>query len=296
MTEPTVRSAAVAMKIGLFAINHGTCGDPETAVEVARAAEAAGLESVWTGEHIVVPDRVGQFAPTLDFLDTTVALTLVATHTTTLRVASGIIVLPLRNPIVLAKQLASVDVVSRGRLSVGVAAGYVREEFSASGVPFDERQARMTDYVGALRDLWGMEHPLHRGPFVSFAGIDAYPRPVQRPCPPLIVGGESRAALVRAVTLADGWYGFDANPAAALATLRRIAAEHPRPDALGRLEITLTPTGPLDRAAVERYEEVGVDRLVLLPQPDTRSRDKHRPIARERVLRNIDWIAEELLA
>src|SRR5437660_12659359 len=122
------------MKLGLFAINYGTCGDPEVAVDVARYAEAAGFESVWTGEHIVLPDpRPARlpFPPTLPLLDTTVALTLIATHTRSIKVASGIIVLPLRNPVLLAKELASIDVVSDGRLIVGVAAGYIEAEFGA---------------------------------------------------------------------------------------------------------------------------------------------------------------------
>src|SRR6266702_4001839 len=108
-----------SVKIGLFAINYGTCGDPVSAVRVAQAAEAAGFESVWTGEHIVLPDpMLSSFplAPETPMLDTTVALTWVAAHTRHLRIASGIIILPQRNPVLLAKELASVDVVSGGRL------------------------------------------------------------------------------------------------------------------------------------------------------------------------------------
>ncbi|HEY3632437.1 MAG TPA: LLM class flavin-dependent oxidoreductase, partial [Jatrophihabitantaceae bacterium] len=126
------------MKFGLFALNYGTCADPEAAVTVARHAEAAGFESVWTGEHVVLPDPAPSprvFPPTLPFLDTTVALTLLAAHTTRIRVATGIIVLPLHNPVLLAKELASVDVVSGGRLTVGVAAGYMPAEFASVGVP-----------------------------------------------------------------------------------------------------------------------------------------------------------------
>src|SRR5262249_31040444 len=125
------------MKIGLFAINYGTCADPDAAVRVARHAEAAGFESVWTGEDIVLPDPPPtgfSMPPTLPFLDTVVALTLIAAHTTTIRVATGIIVLPLRSPAVLAKELASIDVISGGRLIAGFAAGYIPAEFDASGV------------------------------------------------------------------------------------------------------------------------------------------------------------------
>jgi probable F420-dependent oxidoreductase len=286
------------VKFGLFAINYGTCGDPEAAIAAARHAEAAGFESVWTGEHIVLPDPQpagSPFPPTLRVLDTTVALTLLATHTTTLKVASGIIVLPLRNPVLLAKELASIDVIAGGRLIVGLGAGYIREEFDAVGVSLADRHERTDDYIGALRALWAMERPGHQGPYVSFHGVDSHPRPAQRRGPPVVVGGESQAALVRAVTMADGWYGFDVDVPSSLDALKRVAGEYERPADLGSLEITVTPTGTLDRSVVERYEGLGVNRLVLLPQPDAASDRKHRPVALEQIMRNIDSVAEKLL-
>jgi probable F420-dependent oxidoreductase len=285
------------MKLGLFAINYGTCADPDVAIEVARAAEAAGLESVWTGEHVVLPDpRPEGFSipPTVPFLDTTVALTLIAAHTTTLRVASGIYLLPLRNPVVLAKALASIDVVSRGRLIVGLGAGYVPAELAAGGVPRGERGSRMDDGIRAMRALWTMDHPRHHGPHVSFEGVDAHPRPVQPGGPPLVIGAESTPALVRAVTMAEGWYGFSLDPADTerlVGQLHRLANEHERPAELGPLEITVTPRGPFDRAAIARYESLGVDRLVLLPEPAGPPAERHRPVARERILRNIESAA-----
>jgi probable F420-dependent oxidoreductase len=290
------------MKLGLFAINYGTCADPEVAVRVARHAEAAGFESVWTGEHIVLPDpqpRGFTMPPTLPFLDTVVALTLVATHTTTIRVATGIIVLPLRNPAVLAKELASVDVVSGGRLIAGLAAGYIPAEFAASGVPMADRGARMDEYLRVLTALWAMERPQHQGRFVSIQGVDAQPRPVQRPGPPIVVGGEAPVALRRAVTMANGWYGFATTPAEAggsIAALRRLAQEHERPADLGRLELTVTPVGPLDRATVDQYQELGVDRLVLLPEPEAERGRRHAPVPVDRILHNIDTVAGALLA
>jgi probable F420-dependent oxidoreductase len=289
------------MKLGLFAINYATCANPESAIEVARYAESAGFESVWTGEHVALPDpRPAGFtmAPTLPFLDTTVALTLVATHTTTLKIASGIIILPLRNPVLLAKELASIDVVSNGRLIVGVGAGYVREEFAAVGVRLAERNARMDDFIGALRALWSTGRPHYQGQFVSIDGIDAHPRPVQRSGPPIVVGGESRTALRRAVTTANGWYGFYLEPSEVrnvVDTLRRLAAEHRRPAELGPLELTVTPSGTLDRRLVDQYEALGVHRLVLLPQPDAGPDDRHQPVPLDQIKRNIDAVAHELL-
>jgi alkanesulfonate monooxygenase SsuD/methylene tetrahydromethanopterin reductase-like flavin-dependent oxidoreductase (luciferase family) len=160
------------MKIGLFAINFGTCGNPASAIRVAQAAEAAGFESVWTGEHIVLPDpAIPAFplATETPMLDTTVALTWIAAHTKRLRLASGIILVPLRSPAVLAKELASIDVVSGGRLIIGVGAGWLEPEFLALGVSMERRGERMEDTLRAMRALWTMEHPEHHGPFVPSA-------------------------------------------------------------------------------------------------------------------------------
>ena len=289
------------MKIGLFAINYGTCADPEVAVRVARHAEAAGFESVWTGEHVALPDpapRGFTMPASLPLLDTIAALTLVAAHTSTIKVASGIIVLPLRNPVILAKELASVDVVSNGRLTAGFGAGYVAAEFAAAGVPMAGRGVRMEDYIRAMRALWSMDRPVYQGRFVSFTGIDAHPRPRQRPAPPIVIGGEAPAALRRAVMMAEGWYGFnlDVPETGRLAgALRQLAGECERPAGLGRLELTVTPSGPLDKATVDRYAELGIDRLVLLPQPDASPAQRHAPVPVDRILHNIDTVAQQIL-
>jgi probable F420-dependent oxidoreductase len=286
------------VKLGLFAINYGTCADPASAVRVAKHAEAAGFESVWTGEHLVLPDPAPPgftIEPTLPMLDTVVALTLVAAHTTTIKVASGIIILPFRNPVVLAKELASVDVVSNGRLIVGVGAGYVVAEFAAVGASLAERGGRMDDAIEAMRALWSMEHPHHDGRFVSFDGIDAHPRPMQPGGPPIVVGGVSGGSLRRAVTMANGWYVFNADLPLAqrcVEAIRAAAEQHERPAALGQLEITVTPVGPITRAVMDQYEDLGVDRLVLLPRANADRDRRHAAVPVEDILRNIDEAAE----
>lgn len=290
------------MRFGLFAVNYGACADPEAAVRVAQHAEAAGFESLWTGEHLVLPDpQPAGFAlpPTLPLLDTVASLAFLAAHTRTIRLGSGIIVLPLRHPVVLAKELASVDVLSGGRLVVGVGAGYVPEEFDAVGVPLSERAGRMDDFIDAMRALWTMERPVHRGPHIHFEGIDARPRPVQAGGPPIVVGGGARGALHRAVVRGNGWYGFGLDPASTaecVEALRRLAGESPRPPELGELEISVTPVGPLDPGVVERYEAIGVSRLVLLPQPDADRLNRHEPVPVDRILRNVDAVADALIA
>ncbi|MFJ4652027.1 TIGR03619 family F420-dependent LLM class oxidoreductase [Nocardia sp. NPDC088792] len=288
----------MALKFGLFAINHGSCGDPRTAVRVARHAEAAGFESLWSGEHLVLADPAPDgfpIAPTLPLLDTVVGLTLVAAHTSTVRIASGIIVLPLRNPVVLAKELASLDQVADGRLIVGIGPGYVPAEFDAVGVALSERAARTDDYIRAMRALWSMPEPAYKGRYVSFSGVNAYPRPVLQPGPPIVVGAGGRLAARRAITLANGWYGFGFDVERTrqhLRNLRAAAGEYERPPELGTLEITVTPVGPLNRRVIEQYRELGVDRLVLLPQPDAGHGDRHTPVPVDRILRNIDHVAQ----
>jgi probable F420-dependent oxidoreductase len=259
------------MKFGLFGINFGVCAEPEAAVRVARAAEAAGFDSVWTGEHVVLPDPQvppSPSAPNEKFLDPAVALAYLAAHTQSVRLGTGIIILPQRNPVVLAKELTSVDRVSKGRLIFGLGAGYLKPEFQALGAPFADRGRRTDEYIEALIALWTQEKPEYKGEYVAFGGIQAQPRPVQSPHPPIVVGGMSPSALRRAVRYGNGWYGFaldlDAT-ARAIEGLRAAEQRLDREPALGRLEITVTPPGrKLDLDTVHRYAALGVDRLVLL--------------------------------
>lgn len=278
-------------------MNYATCGDPDVAVEVARAAEAAGLESVWTGDHVVLPDpRPPGFsmAPDLPFLDIVVALALLAAETSTIRIGAGVIVLPQRNPLVLAKQLASADLISRGRLILGFGAGYLEPELQALGVPMARRGRRMDEYLEAMRAIWTAAPAAYEGEFVSFAGVTARPLPAQRPTPPIVIGGESPPAYRRAVTMGHGWYGFNLTvdeTRECLSGLREAAERCERPAELGRLEITVTPVGPFDRDSVERFAELGVDRLVLLPRPEAPRRERHLPVPLDETLRTIETIA-----
>jgi probable F420-dependent oxidoreductase len=289
------------MKFGLFAINYGTCADPDAAVAVAQHAEAVGFESVWSGEHFVLPDPQPpgfSMPPTLPLLDPLVALALIANETRTLKLGTGILILPLRNPVVLAKAVTSLDIVSHGRLIVGVGAGYVPEEFAAVGVALAERGARMDEYILALRTLWGSEPPRFNGRFVTLQDVDAHPRPLQRPYPLLVIGGESGPALTRAVTLGNGWYGFALDLAETkncVAKLQQIARQRDRPAELGQLELMVTPNGRLDRTTVEQYAELGISRLVLLPNPEVELADRHRPVSLPQILANLNSVAERLI-
>ena len=263
--------ARCGVKFGLYGINVGPCAEPETAARVARAAEDAGFDSVWTAEHVVLPDPQAPPAPVgpeVPILDPAVALAHLAAHTARLRLATGIIILPQRNPLVLAKELASVDVVSRGRLVFGFAAGSLEAEFRALGAPFEERGARCDEHLEAILALWTQEKPAFRGRSFAFEGVDAQPRPVQKPHPPLVVGGQSPPAYRRAARYANGWYGFLTDleaTRAAVAGLETARARVARPAARGPLELTVTPPPQLDLDTACRYRDLGVERLVLLP-------------------------------
>src|SRR5499433_2346679 len=158
-------------KFGLFAMTTGPCSYPETAARVARAAEAAGFESLWGGEHVVLPDpRVAPspLEPRDRIIDPVVALTFLAAHTSRIRLGTGIIILPQRNPLVLAKQLATLDVLSNGRLIFGVGVGYLEPEFRALGLPFETRGQVIDEYLAAMRAIWSDRQPAYRGRHVAF--------------------------------------------------------------------------------------------------------------------------------
>ena len=257
------------MKFGFFGANAGVVSDPEVMVAVAITAEAAGWESVWTGEHLVTssPRRPpSPVPPDTHFVDQVASLAHLAAQTTTLRLGTGIVILPQRNPVLLAKGLASVDVLSGGRLEAGFGVGYVPDEFDAIGVPFSERGARMDDHIDALRAMWRGDLEFE-GRFTSWHGVEAHPRPVEPHGPPIHVGGSSAATFRRAVLRADGWYGFLStleSTGSAMDTLSRGMAELDRPAHLGRIQVSVTPSEPVDRDLVRRYEDLGVDRLILV--------------------------------
>src|SRR4029450_12918403 len=178
------------MRFGLFGINIGVCAAGRTAAEIAQVAETAGFESVWTGEHVVLPDPQvppSPVPPDTAFLDPAIALTLVAAHTRRVRLGTGIIILPQRNPVLLAKEWASVDVVSDGRLIFGIGIGYLKPEFDALGVPFSNKGARAVEYLEAIVNLWTAPQPVYQGRYVSFANIQALARPVQEAHTPTVL-------------------------------------------------------------------------------------------------------------
>jgi probable F420-dependent oxidoreductase len=263
------------MKFGLHSVNLHTCSHPDAAARLARAAEAAGFESLWVADHVVLPDPpvAGRpMAPDMPLLDPIVSLTFLAAHTSRVLLGTGVIILPQRQAVVLAKQLASLDVLSKGRLIFGLGVGWCEPEMRSVGAPFAERGRVADDYLAAMQAVWTQARPSHHGPYVSFDGVQAMPRPLQAPVP-IVVGGRTPPAFRRAVTRGHGWYGFGLDVPETqklLAGLREAAKKHPRPAGLGALEISVTPPGldVPDRATIDAYAAAGVHRLILRPRPD----------------------------
>jgi probable F420-dependent oxidoreductase len=262
------------MKIGLFNINMHCCAEPEAMGRVAVAAEQAGFDSVWTGEHVVLPEPQVPPSPvpaSTPMLDPAVALSYIAAVTQRVQLGTGIIILPQRNPLVLAKELASVDVVSNGRLIFGIGVGYLDKEFEALGITMDDRANRSLEYMEAMRAIWEMDNPEYHGAYVDFAGVEAHPRPIQARVP-MVMGGHSAPAFRRSVTHSQGWYGFALDQdgtRACIDGLAKAGARYERPADLGELEISVTPRKRCTPELVEEFAEMGVDRLILLPRGDT---------------------------
>jgi len=247
------------MKFGIYGLHKGDNVDPATLARRARAAEAAGFESLWVGDHIALPTDAPDPADE-PRLEAVVALAHLAAVTSTIRLGFGVIVLPQRQPVLLAKQIASVDVLSGGRLIVGFGVGYVEAEFRAMGVELAGRGARADEYLEAMLALWDEPIPEFAGEHVSFSGVMSRPLPAQRPHPPIVIGGHAPAALRRAERFGSGWFGWELSPEQVAETVERLG---------GDLEITVTPDGAVDRDRVRAYADAGAHRLILQPAAST---------------------------
>jgi probable F420-dependent oxidoreductase len=220
------------MRVGLHALGIGTGARPEVIRAVATAAEAAGFATLWSGEHVVMVDRPDSHYPysadgriavpaAADWLDPLLGLSFTAAVTTTIGLATGVLLLPEHNPVIAAKQAATLDVLSGGRLTLGVGIGWSAEEFAALGVPFAGRARRTAEYVAAMRTLWADDVASFSGEFARFESVRVNPKPVRGRRIPVVLGGNSDPALERVAAFGDGWYGFNV-PAAAVA--ERVAA------------------------------------------------------------------------
>jgi probable F420-dependent oxidoreductase len=241
---------------------------------LARSAEASGFESVWTVEHVIFPDAYESTYPydpsgkmpmsaDLPMPDPLVWLSFVAAATTTLRLGTGILILPQRNPVVLAKEVATLDALSGGRVELGIGVGWLEEEFDALGIPFARRGARNDDYVAAMRALWDSNSAEHHGEFASFSGVSVNPKPANGRVP-IHVGGHTRKAAERAGQLGDGFFPVTGNVAELIDVMRQTAADAGRdPSAVEVTYGNADVMGDDPVGAVQELESLGVDRIVV---------------------------------
>ncbi|MEX2222590.1 MAG: TIGR03619 family F420-dependent LLM class oxidoreductase [Candidatus Rokuibacteriota bacterium] len=214
------------MRYGFYLPTRGQTASPEALETLVTRAEAWGFSSVVIADHIVFPVTInskypytvsGAFPGQGDALEQLSLMAFVAGKSRTLRLISSVMILPHRNPVVTAKMLATIDVLSRGRVTVGVGVGWLREEFQALGAPdFDRRGAVSDEYLRIFKALWTQDPASYRGEFYRFDSVRCLPHPVQKPHPPIWVGGHSKAALRRVARLGDGWHPVGANPAVPL--------------------------------------------------------------------------------
>lgn len=265
-----------------FALHFGnnTFPDPEGARRLVRVAEAAGFDCVFAVEHVVFPDtyasvypyaRSGRLpgGPSVKLPDPLIWLTWVAAATTRLRFMTAVMILPQRNPLVLAKEVATLDYLSGGRIELGIGVGWLKEEFEALGIPFERRGRRTDEYVAAMRALWASDGASFAGELVNFEKVSSNPKPVAKSVP-IVVGGHSEAAARRAGRLGDGFFpslGTQVDIIPLLDIVRRSAEQAGRDPA--KVELILGCPGALPgsgsdaRAAVEVRLAQGAGRIAL---------------------------------
>jgi probable F420-dependent oxidoreductase len=267
------------VRLGLHALGIGTGAQRAVIDAVAVAAEQHGFARLWGGEHVVMVDQPTSRYPystdgriavpaAADWIDPLIGLSFAAAATTTIGLATGVLLLPEHNPVVVAKQAATLDLLSSGRFTLGVGIGWSREEFDTLGVPFEHRARRTAEYVAAMRTLWRDDIASFAGEFVHFESVRLNPKPVRERRIPIVLGGNSDAALRRVVNWGDGWYGFNLRDVAAVAErvafIRRLCGDAGRDPGDLKLAVALQHLRHTD---VPALNEVGVDELVIVGSP-----------------------------
>jgi probable F420-dependent oxidoreductase len=265
------------MRIGIFTPASNPFATPDYLRALGTAAEERGFHSLWVPEHVVLFDEYRSAYPysadgripapsEAGIIDPFATLSFLAAATRTIRLGTGICLVPQRNPVYTAKEVASLDWLSDGRVDFGVGIGWLEEEFRALAVPFTRRGARCRAYLEVMRRLWCDDVSQYAGEFYTLPACRQYPKPLQTPHPPIHFGGESDAALRRVADLGQGWFGFSIGPDETAARLRALA---PLLAARGRsrrdIQVSISPyMTPCDFDAVQRYRDAGVDQVILM--------------------------------
>lgn len=263
------------VEFGAHIFGVGALADPGPLADVARLAEDLGYHSVFVADHVLMPRRLaskypysrdGRFPydPGQNWLDPMVALGYLAARTTTIRLGTSITVLPMRHPIITAKQVATADYLSGGRVIFGVGVGWMAEEFALLGASFHDRGRRMDEYLRLMKVLWTEDNPHFAGEYFQVSDCGFAPKPVQKPHVPLWIGGESPAALRRAAQLGDGWHSAGTS----LADLPRVLGLLGEAlEAAGRRRrefvISAFPTDRFTLDLVHRFAAHGVHHLMV---------------------------------
>jgi probable F420-dependent oxidoreductase len=265
------------MHVGVLAPASSPIATPEYVAALGAAVEERGFHSLWAPEHVVLfdeyaskypysPDgRIGG-APDMGPLEPFAALSFLAATTKRIRLGTGILLVPQRNPVYTAKSVATLDWLSGGRVDLGVGVGWLREEFATLGVPWARRGDRTRSYLNVMRALWCNEESEYKDEFYELPRCRQFPKPVQKPHPPILFGGESDAALARVAEVGDGWYGFDLTPEAARERLTQLDARLARAGRKrGDVKIFATPAWrePLTADTAARFAELGVEQLIV---------------------------------
>jgi probable F420-dependent oxidoreductase len=211
------------MKVSFFCIGIGNGASADAIREIAINAERLGFSGIWAPEHVVLFDRQSSKYPydpegrlplpkDIDFNDPFIGLTYAAAVTSRIRLATGICLVPERNPVFLAKEVATLDRLSGGRAALGIGIGWSAAEFGAAGVPFERRAKRTREYIEFMRRLWSEDTTTFGGEFVKVESVRSFPKPVAGAKVPILVGGESEAALKRAASYGTGWFGLGLTP------------------------------------------------------------------------------------
>jgi len=264
------------MKVSFFCIGIGNGASADAIREVATNAERLGFSGIWAPEHVVLFDSQSSKYPyepdgrlplpkNIDFNDPFIGLTYAAAVTSRIRLATGICLVPERNPIFLAKEVATLDRLSGGRVALGIGVGWSEAEFRAAQVPFERRAKRTREYIELMRKMWSEEKTTYSGEFVNVEGIRSFPKPVSGAKVPILVGGESEAALKRAAAYGTGWFGLGLTPdevAASVKQLHQFAREKNRnPE---ELEIIIGPYNkPTTPDALKHFHAAGVQEFAV---------------------------------
>jgi probable F420-dependent oxidoreductase len=267
------------MDIGLFLPLSGFNANATFLRALGPAVEERGFESLWLPEHVVLFDQYQSSYPyspdgkmpggaDTGVLEPLMALSYVAAVTDRVKLGTAICLIPQRNPVYTAKQVADLDLLSGGRAVLGVGIGWLREEFEALNVPFAHRGRRTDEYLQVIKSLWTEETSSFEGELYQLPACRMYPKPVQSPHPPVVVGGESRAAMRRAARHGQGWLSFNRLPEQCLPALGELDAELAE---VGRsrqdpdFAVSVCPYfQPVSAGSIEEYHAAGVDRLVVL--------------------------------